>query len=127
MNWHEIALGTAGLIGGCTAVFHGVLVQRLMVQPINAALLNVRTTSGTVRRLVPLLLHLSTISWFLGGVVLLLVASLGDANAQLSTGIFVGSLYLFGAVANAWGSKGRHPGWMLMAAAVILIAIGISA
>ena len=33
MNWHDASLAMAGLIGGGTAVVHGVLTQRLMVRP----------------------------------------------------------------------------------------------
>ena len=47
-------------------------------------------------------------------------------NAKLATGLFVGCLYLFGAVGNLWATRGRHPGWMLMAAALILIVFGVS-
>ncbi len=49
-----------------------------------------------------------------------------DRDARLATGLFVGSTYLFGALGNLWGTRGRHPGWMLMAAALILIAFGLS-
>jgi hypothetical protein len=38
----------------------------------------------------------------------------------------VDSLYLFGAVGNCWGKRGRHPGWMLTAAALRLIAAGLA-
>jgi hypothetical protein len=31
---------------------------------------------------------------------------------------------LFGAIGNLWGTRGRHPGWMLLAAAVVLIVLG---
>jgi hypothetical protein len=31
---------------------------------------------------------------------------------------------MFGAVANLWATRGRHPGWMLMAAALVLILLG---
>jgi hypothetical protein len=96
-----------------------------MVRPIEAAL-SAGKASGTIRRLVPPLLHFSTLSWFLGGVALIAVAASGSDIAKLATGLFVGSLYLFGAVANAWGSRGRHPGWLLMAAAVILIAASLA-
>ena len=125
MNWHDFALGLAGVIGGATAIFHGVLVQRLMVRPIEAAL-SAGKASGTIRRLVPPLLHFSTLSWFLGGVALIAAAASGSDTGKLATGLFVGSLYLFGAVANAWGSRGRHPGWLLMAAAVILIGASLA-
>ena len=125
MDWHDIALGAAGIVGGGTAIFHGVLVQRLMVRPIEAALRS-RKTSGTIRRLIAPLLHFSTVSWLLGAIALVAAAGCGSANAKFATGMFVGSLYLFGALANAWGSRGRHPGWMLMAAAVLLIAASLS-
>ena len=38
MTWQNSALALAGVIGGITAVIHGVLTQRLMVRPIEAAL-----------------------------------------------------------------------------------------
>jgi hypothetical protein len=31
---------------------------------------------------------------------------------------------LFGAVVNLWATRGPHPGWMLMAAALVLILLG---
>jgi hypothetical protein len=36
MDWQDAALIVAGLIGSGTAMVHGVLVQRLMVQPLDA-------------------------------------------------------------------------------------------
>ena len=66
MNWQGAALGMAGLIGSFVAVLHGILTQRLMVKPIEAFLLADRRTSAPIRRLVPLLLHFSTIDGLLG-------------------------------------------------------------
>jgi len=37
----------------------------------------------------------------------------------------VGSTFLFGALGNLWATRGQHPGWMLMAAALILIAFAV--
>ena len=126
MNWQSAALGMAGLIGSFVAVVHGILTQRRMVRPIEAFLLADRRTSAPIRRLVPLLLHFSTIVWFLGGLTLIASAIWFDRDAKLATGLFVGSTYLFGALVNLWGSRGRHPGWMLMAAALILIVFGVN-
>ena len=126
MNWQSAALGMAGLIGSFVAVVHGILTQRRMVRPIETFLLADRRTSAPIRRLVPLLLHFSTIVWFLGGLTLIAAAVWFDRDAKLATGLFVGSTYLFGALVNLWGSRGRHPGWMLMAAALILIAFGVN-
>lgn len=126
MNWQSAALGMAGLIGSFVAVVHGILTQRLMVRPIEAFLLADRRKSAPIRRLVPLLLHFSTIVWFLGGLTLIAAAIWFDRDAKLATGLFVGSTYLFGALGNLWGTRGRHPGWMLMAAALILIVFGVN-
>jgi hypothetical protein len=125
MNWQNAALGAAGIIGSSVAVFHGVLVQRLMVRPFEEHVLADERTGAVIRRLVPLVLHFSTVSWFLGGLALIAAANWFDRGARLATGVCVGGLYLYGAVANLWGTRGLHPGWMLMAVALILIVIGV--
>jgi hypothetical protein len=126
MNWQNAALAMAGVIGSGVAVVHGILVQRLMVRPFEELALADGRIGVSVRRLVPLLLHFSTVSWFLGGLTLIAAARWLEADARLATGIFVASLYLFGALGNLWGNRGLHPGWMLMMAALVLIVFGIS-
>ena len=126
MNWQNAALAMAGVIGSGVAVVHGILVQRLMVKPFEELALADGRIGAPIRRLVPLLLHFSTISWFLGGLALIAAARWLERDARLATGVFVGSLYLFGALGNLWGTRGLHPGWMLMAVALVLIAFGIS-
>jgi hypothetical protein len=125
-NWQDAALGMAGVIGCCVAVFHGILTQRLMVRPLEEFFLTDQRISASIKRLVPLLLHFSTISWFLGGLALIVAANWFEQSAKLATGLFVGSLYLFGALGNLWATRGRHPGWLLMAAALMLIAFGVN-
>ena len=125
MTWQDSALLAAGILGSAVAVFHGIVTQRLMVRPIEALFRADGRTSGTIRRLVPLLLHFSTIVWFAGGLALIAAASLFGPDARLMTGLFVGGLYLFGVLGNLWGTRGRHPGWMLLGIAVILIAVGV--
>jgi hypothetical protein len=107
-------------------VVHGILTQRLMVRPFDEFFRADKRIDASIRRLVPLLLHFSTISWFLGGLALIAAANGFEQDARFATGLFVGSLYLFGALGNLWATRGRHPGWMLMAAALILIVIGVN-
>ena len=125
MDWHDAALGMAGIIGSGVAVVHGVLVQRLMVRPLQAAILADKRIAAPVRKLVPPLLHFSTFGWFLGGLALIAAAVWFDREARLAAGAFVGALYVFGAVGNFWATRGRHPGWMLLAAALVLIVLGL--
>jgi hypothetical protein len=123
MNWHDAALGLAGVIGIGVAVVHGVLVQRLMVRPIEA--LAEPPFSRSVRRLVPGLLQFSTFNWFIGGLALIAAAAWFEPGAKLATGVLVGSSYFFGAVGNLWSTRGRHPGWILYAVALVLIVLGV--
>ena len=125
MTWQNAALFAAGILGSAVAVFHGIVTQRLMVRPIEALFRADGRTSGTIRRLVPLLLHFSTVVWFAGGLALIAAARVFGPDARLVTSLFVGSAYLFGVLGNLWGTRGRHPGWMLLGIAVILIALGV--
>jgi hypothetical protein len=125
MTWQDAALALAGVIGSSVAVFHGVLTQRLMVRPVEALFIADRRIAAPIRRLVPLLLQFSTFNWLLGGLVLIAAALWFEHDARLATGLLVGSSYLYGAVGNLWGTRGRHPGWMLMAVALVLIVLGI--
>jgi hypothetical protein len=119
MNWHDAALGMAGVIGSGVAVVHGILTQRLMVGPFEQ--IADRRIAAPIRRMVPLLLQFST---FVGGLALIVAANSFEQEARLATGLLVGSSYLFGALGNLWATRGRHPGWMLYAVALVLIVYG---
>ncbi len=123
MTSYQWAFVAAGCIGCVVAVFHGVLMQKLMIRPI---LTGMKLPQPT-RRLVPLLLHFSTVFWFLGGVALTVVPLFAAPPVMLATALFVGVMYGFGAIGNFWGTGGRHPGWVLLALAVSLILYGSSA
>ena len=123
MDWHDMALATAGLIGSGVAVIHGVLTQRLVVGPVTE--LTRTRVSPTIRRLLLGLLQFSTFNWFVGGLVLIAAAWAFGPEARLVTAVLVGSSYLFGAVGNFWATRGRHPGWVLYAIALVLIGYGV--
>lgn len=125
MVWQDAALAMAGVIGSCVAVVHGVLTQRLMVRPIEALFVANGRIAAPIRRLVPGLLHFSTFNWLLGGLALIAAALWFEQEARLATGLLVGSSYLYGALGNLWGTRRRHPGWMLMAVALVLIVLGV--
>ena len=121
----NVALTLAGIIGATTAIVHGILTNRLMTRPVDAHLSRDRRVSAAIRTLVPLLLQYSTYSWLIGGIALIAVANGWQPGARIAIGLLVGSMFLYGAVANLWGTRGRHPGWMLMALAVALIAFDL--
>jgi len=126
MTWQEAALVMAGIIGSSVAVVHGVLVQRLMVRPLQALLPTGSRKAASTKRLVPPLLQFSTFNWFIGGLALIAAVIWFDRDARFAVCLLVGSSYGFGALANFWGTRGRHPGWMLYAVALLLIVFGVS-
>ena len=109
MSWQDIALIAAGLVGSGTALLHGILVQRLMVRPIGPLLVADGKISAPIGRLVPPLLQFSTFAWLVGGLSLIAAAALLGREARIATGLLVGSLYLFGALANFWGPAAAIP------------------
>jgi hypothetical protein len=123
MAWQDAALAIAGAIGCFVSVFHGILTQRLMVRPVEAIVAGDRRVSAPVKRLIPPLLQFTTFNWFVGGLALIAAALWLGQDGRLAVGLLVGSSYLYAAVGNFWGTRGRHPGWMAMAAAVILIML----
>ena len=125
MTYQDTALVLAGGIGLSVALVHGVLMQRHMVRPIGRLLAAHSRTSPALITLVPLLLHYSTISWFLGGAVLIAAGLWLEPDSRLAIAALIGALYLYGAIGNLWATRGRHPGWMLLAAAVVLIAFSV--
>ena len=87
MNWQDAALGMAGVIGSSVAVVHGILVQRLVVRPFEEFFLADARITAPIRRLAPLLLHFSTISWLLGGLALMAAARWFGQDARLATSL----------------------------------------
>lgn len=125
MNLHDTALVAAGVIGGGTAIVHGILTQRLMVNAIRLELREAARINVTIQRLVPMLLQFSTFNWLFGGAMLIGAALWFGHDAQVVAGVLVGSSYLYGALGNFQATRGRHPGWMLMAVAVVLIGYAL--
>ncbi len=118
-------LVSAGLVGVATAIVHGLLTNRLMVRPLGQMLAGRKTVSSTVRRILAPLLHYTTFSWLIGGIALIVVAFGEQPGSRLAVSLVVGASYLYAALANVWATRARHPGWMLMAVAVAMIAFDI--
>jgi len=120
MVFHSWAFVAAGCIGASVALLHGVLMQRLMIGPILAGSSHPKST----QRLLPALMQFSTFCWFFGGIALIATPVFPDRSSILTTALFVGTFYLVGAIGNFWGTRGRHPGWVLLTVSTALIAWG---
>ncbi|MBD2871919.1 hypothetical protein [Paenibacillus arenilitoris] len=126
MDWQSIALIAAGAIGGITAAAHGILMQRLIIKPIEAVFAANGRIAAPMQKLVCLLLHFTTLNWFISGLVLIAAAIWFKPDARLVTGLLAGSSYLYGAVISLWVMRRPHPSWILMSVSLLLIVLGIS-
>ncbi|AYB47823.1 hypothetical protein [Paenibacillus lautus] len=126
MDWNSIVLTAAGVIGGGTAVIHGILMQRLIIRPIEADFTANGRIPGTLQKLVALLLHVSTLNWLLSGLALIASAIWFEYDVRLMVGLLAGSSFLYGAILSFWAIRRAHPGGILMSAACILIVLGLT-
>ncbi|NWK68948.1 hypothetical protein HWX41_07450 [Bacillus paramycoides] len=126
MDWSSITLTTAGVIGGSTAVVHGILMKRLIIKPIEAVFVADGRISAPLQRLVTLLLHFTTFNWLLSGLSLIAAAIWFEQDARLVMGLLAGSSYLYGTIISLWVIRRLHPSWILMAVALILTILGLT-
>jgi hypothetical protein len=124
MTGPDIALIAAGVLGAGVAVAHGFIMQRYMVAPIEQWFGSGAPVNAASKKLTPILLHLTTVYWLAGGLALIAAALWFDQAARTATAGCVAFLYLCAALGNFWGTRGRHPGWMLYAVSLGLLAYG---
>ncbi len=77
------------------------------------------------KRVIHALIFLSAVYWFLGGTLIVAAPFLLDKSATLLSAIIVCTMYGTGAAGNFWATKGNHIGWVLLAIATALIALGM--
>lgn len=119
---NDILLISAGCIGASVAIIHGVLMQKLMIKPLLQSSYG-QEMKDQAKKLLPILLHFTTLFWFVGGMALIVAPIVFDQTERLIVSIVVASFYTFGALGNFWGTQGKHPGWLLLALAVVLISL----
>lgn len=126
MDWYSIALMAAGVIGGSTAIVHGILMKRLIIRPIEAAFMANEQVSKPIQKIVRLLLHFTTFNWLISGLILIVVAIWFKQDARLVTGLIAGSSFLYGAIISFWVMRRPHPSWILFSVALLLIVLGLT-
>lgn len=126
MDWHSITLAAAGVIGGGTAIVHGILMKRLIIKPIEAVFVANGQISAPIQKLVRLLLHFTTLNWLISGLTLIAAAIWFKQDARLVTGLLAGISFLYGAIISFWVIRRPHPSWILLSVAFLLIVLGLT-
>jgi hypothetical protein len=109
----DILLQCSGVVAIAAALIHGVLGEikvfpRATIQP------------APVRRLIRLVWQASTVAWIGGGVLLAAAPSMGSDQARHWIIVTLACVFGFGALGNAWVTRGRHFGWVFLSAVVAL-------
>lgn len=114
----DLALQAAGVLAIVVAVAHGVIAERRVFP-------GARIEPGWTRRLLRMVWQASTVDWIVVGILLVAAPGFGSPVArQWVVGAAV-AIYGFAAVGNALATRGRHFGWVLMAAVVALALAGL--
>ncbi len=113
----DVLLQCAGVAAIVVSIIHGVLGEtkvfaRATIEP------------ARLRTLLRLVWQCSTVAWLGGGVLLIAAPYVASEAARHWIVATVAATYAFGAVANAYATRGKHFGWMAMGAVTALAAAG---
>lgn len=115
---HDMTLQAAGSLAILIAIIHGALGE---LRVLSAAHIE---GPGT-RRLVRAVWLASTIDWIGVGLLLIAAPMLGSEAARQAIVAVAVLVYGYAAIGNAVATRGRHFGWVLLAAVVVLALAGV--
>jgi len=113
----DLALRLAGVLAIAVALAHGVIAERKVFG-------KARIEPGSMRELLRLVWHASTLDWMVMGSLLIAAPALGSDPARHWLVAAAVVVYAYAALANALASRGRHPGWCLMVGVIVLALLG---
>ena len=113
----DIFLQVAGVAAIIVALIHAVLSETRLFP-------HVTVTPPRLRLLVRLVWHCSTVAWIAGGVLLIAAPYFESQTARHWIVVTMVANYLFATIANAWATRGRHFGWILLGAVSVLAIAG---
>jgi hypothetical protein len=117
-SMRDLALQISGVLAILVAVAHGVLGETRVFA-------RARIEPAWARRLIRGVWQCSTVAWLGGGILLLAAPSMSSEPARRWIIAVLVVVYGFGAVGNAWASRGRHYGWIAMTAVIALALLGL--
>ena len=113
----DILLQCSGVLAVAIAAIHGVLTEtkvfpRVTIEP------------ERMRTLFRMVWQIPTVTWIACGVLLIAAPSMASEVARHWMVVTFALLFGFSALCNAWGTRGRHFGWMLLSAVAMLAVAG---
>ena len=114
----DLMLQTAGVLGILVGVVHGVLGETKVFAVA-------RIEPGWARRLLRAVWAAGAVGWIGGGVLLLAAPSMASEAARHWIVAVFAVVYGCAALGNAWVTRGRHAGWVLLTAAIGFALAGL--
>lgn len=113
----DLLLQCSGVLTIVVALIHGLLGEtkvfpRVTIEP------------ERLRTLIRLVWQASTVAWIGGGVLLIAAPWMGSETARHWIVATLACVFGLSACANAWATRGRHFGWMMLSAVVALAVAG---
>jgi hypothetical protein len=114
----DLVLQSSGVLAMAAAAIHGVLGETYVFA-------RARIEPPPLRRLLRLVWQCSTVAWIGSGAMLLVASGLPPGGMRQWIVILVAAVFGFGASANAWATRGRHFGWVVLGLVVILALLSL--
>jgi hypothetical protein len=118
VTMRDIALQLAGALAILAALAHGVLGETVVFP-------RARIDPPWVMALVRVVWHCLSVAWIGGGVLLIATPSFATDGSRRWLVAVLAAVYASAALGNAVATGGRHFGWMVLSAVVVLALIGI--
>ncbi|MGB3490269.1 MAG: hypothetical protein WBA37_12750 [Xanthobacteraceae bacterium] len=105
----DVFLQIAGVAAIVVALIHAVLSETKLFP-------HVTVTPPRLQLLVRLVWHCSTAAWIAGGALLIATPYFESQTARHWIVATMAANYLFATLVNAWATRGRHFGWIMLGA-----------
>jgi hypothetical protein len=114
----DLFVQAAGVLAIVAALVHGYLGESKIFA---VAQIEPRWASRLMRSLY----RCTVLDWVAFGALLILVPAMGSGQARHAIIVASAAVYAAAATGNAWSTRGRHFGWVLMLVVVALALAGI--
>jgi hypothetical protein len=113
----DLAIQAAGCLAILAAVIHGVLGETKVFA-------RARIEPARTRLLIRLVWQCGTAAWIGLGILLVAAPSMDSGPARLWIVGAGAAVFALAAVCNAWATRGRHFGWMVLTVVSMLALVG---